>query len=223
MKYRHELKFEVSDMELEIIKYRLRPIMKMDSNQDGSAYSVRSLYFDDLHDTRLKENEDGVDNRHKYRLRIYNGGRDVIKLEKKSKLRGMTRKESIFIPEAMCRRYMEGKAPELTGESSDLEKELYCEIKMCGMLPKSIVEYERTAFVEPRGNVRITFDRNLCGSMQTDDFLEERISGVPMMPAGKHILEVKYDEFLPEYISWVMEIGSMQRTAFSKYYYSRTI
>ena len=84
MDYRHELKFEVSDTELTIIYYRLKALMYMDAHQEGSSYCIRSLYFDALSDSCMRENEDGLDNRRKYRIRIYNGSDEIINLEKKS-------------------------------------------------------------------------------------------------------------------------------------------
>ena len=42
-----------------------------------------------------------------------------------------------------------------------------------------------------------------------------------ILPAGQHILEVKYDEFLPDMIARELEIGRLQQTAFSKYYLGR--
>ena len=89
------------------------------------------------------------------------------------------------------------------------------------MRPVSIVEYERTAFVEPRGNVRITFDRNIRGSEKPREFLERRLCAAPLLPGGSHVLEVKYDELLPEYLAGTLALGTLQRTAFSKYYRSR--
>ena len=221
MDYRHELKFEVSDTELTIIYYRLKALMYMDAHQEGSSYCIRSLYFDDLSDSCMRENEDGLDNRRKYRIRIYNGSDETINLEKKIKCRGMTRKESVPLKREICEAYMNGQIPDFSEAQSDLEKELLCEVKMNGMRPKSIVEYERTAFVESRGNVRITFDRNISGCSQVEAFFDSRLNTVPVLPKGHHVLEVKYDELLPEYIAGMLEISTLQQTSFSKYYYSR--
>ena len=221
MEYRHELKFPVSDAELEIIRYRIKPLMQADFQQKEGVYTVRSLYFDDLYDSCLRENANGEDNRRKFRIRIYNGNDEVIKLEKKIKLRGMTKKLDMEISKKDCIIYMAGKLPRLHAENSDLEKELYAESRMKGMHPVCIVEYERTAYVERKGNVRITFDRNISGSERTEAFLDKEISGVPLLPKGQHVLEVKYDELLPEYISEVLNLGILHRTSFSKYYYAR--
>ena len=223
MDYRHELKFLVSEQELQIIGYRLRHLMQPDAHHEEGAYTIRSLYFDDLADSCLQENEDGVDNRRKFRIRIYSGNDGVIKLEKKVKYRGMTRKFSEEISREQCLAYMEGKAPELTQDSGSLQKELFAEMKMNAMRPASIVEYERTAYIEQKGNVRITFDRNISGSMAFGSFLDQRISLSPSLPRGQHILEVKYDQFLPQYIGENLGTGMLQQISFSKYYYSRNL
>jgi len=221
MDYRHELKFPVSDMELELIRYRLAPLMKQDIHQNHGRYTVRSLYFDDLNDSCMRENEAGIGNRHKFRIRMYNHDDTVIKLEKKEKYREMARKESVLISKADCLSYINGTMGKLCKDSVKIEKELYAEIKVKGMHPVSIVEYERTAFVEPRGNVRITFDQNISGSSIMNRFFDERLALVPLLPAGIHILEVKYDELLPQYIYETLNMGTLQRSSFSKYYYSR--
>lgn len=41
------------------------------------------------------------------------------------------------------------------------------------------------------------------------------------MPKDIHMIEVKYDEYLPDYISETVQMSNMNRISFSKYYYSR--
>ena len=52
---------------------------------DGKGYRVRSLYFDNYNDKVLREKIDGVNEREKFRLRLYNDDTSFIKLEKKVK------------------------------------------------------------------------------------------------------------------------------------------
>jgi len=85
MEYRNELKFEVSELELNKIKYRLKALMREDSHQGADGYLIRSIYFDDIYNSYMLENESGVSQRKKYRIRIYNKSADEIHLEKKSK------------------------------------------------------------------------------------------------------------------------------------------
>ena len=66
-KYRHELKFRISDASAEVLKQKLSLILSKDKNayyEDGS-YLIKSLYFDDRDSTRLvelAELENQVDN-----------------------------------------------------------------------------------------------------------------------------------------------------------------
>ena len=215
MEYRHELKFLVPDITLEKLKYRLMPFMDMDEHHRSEFYTIRSLYFDDLYDKCLNENLAGTDNRFKYRIRFYQKNTDYINLEKKYKLRGMTKKESESLSVDQVRSYIAGDADVANGK---LTTELLTSALTSGMKPKCIVEYDRCAFIEPAGNVRITFDTNLRGSNDVSRFLDTTEEfALPVMEPGWHILEVKYDEFLPRHILQLVDINSLHRQSFSKY------
>lgn len=215
MEYRHELKFLVSDLTIEKLRYRLAPFMDNDEHQQGEFYTIRSLYFDDYFDSCLNENLAGTDDRFKYRIRYYSGNLDYINLEKKYKKRGMTKKEAEALEINQVKSYIAGDSDVTKGR---LTTELLAAKLKSGMQPKCIVEYDRCAFVEPAGNVRITFDMNLRGSTEVERFLESDVEfALPVMEPGMHILEVKYDEFLPRHILQLVDINSLQRQSFSKY------
>lgn len=222
MEYRNELKFMVSDLDIEKIRYRLLSVMDQDEHQGLHGYSVRSIYFDDIYDNYLYENVAGTDNRKKYRIRLYNGSAELIHLEKKSKYRGMTKKviqdiskeESKFILDEN----MEKLHEIISSGKESLLGEIYIEMWRKKLMPVCIVEYERFAFVESLGNVRITFDRNISGSRQVEKFFEREIDCTPVMPHGWHILEIKYDELLPHYILQIVDTGTLRRRSYSKYY-----
>ena len=103
MEFCHELKFLVTKPQLELLKYRLAPVLRTDSNCGDEFYTISSLYFDDLYDRCLAEKEEGSDNRKKYRIRVYNYSSDVIKLECKAKVSTMTKKISVAIDEQECK------------------------------------------------------------------------------------------------------------------------
>ena len=109
----------------------------------------------------------------------------------------------------------------LKKEDGDLKKKLYASIQLSHYQPVQIVEYERIAMVERNGNVRVTFDRNIGGTNQIHTFFNEILPITPALPVGMHILEVKYDEFLPNPIKEVLNSISLNRVSFSKYYYTR--
>ena len=90
------------------------------------------------------------------------------------------------------------------------------------LLPKTIVEYERTAYTCKEGNVRVTFDRNLASSGYVLRFPDRALPKRPVMAAGQHIMEVKYDEFLPGFIRSALDTGKLERITFSKYVLCRS-
>lgn len=215
MEYRHELKFQVTLMELEKIKYRLEPVLSYDSHQAGDFYTVRSLYFDDIYDSCLFENESGVGSRAKYRIRIYNGNPDLIHLEKKYKEREMTRKKREEVSREECQALIREGEP---GGHGALAKELAYRMQSKGMAPKCIVEYDRCAMVNEVGNVRVTFDMNVRGCANPENFLDGPLEDCHYaMPPNMHILEIKYDELLPRYILQAADLNTLQRQAVSKY------
>lgn len=109
----------------------------------------------------------------------------------------------------------------LSQSKGGLLDELILKIIRKRFSPKCIVEYERFAFTETMGNVRVTFDRNIAGSAQTDRLFDSDLFTVPVMPQSHHILEIKYDELLPHYILQALDLGNLRRQSFSKYYMTR--
>lgn len=224
-KYRHELKYICNEMELAVITERLRPIIRLDKNvAEEGFYNIRSLYFDDYYNTCFAENEAGTDPREKFRIRIYNAAADNIKLELKKKERGKTFKESCSITKEQCGLLMRGipcNAEMAKGSKQAVLNKLLLLMKTRLMKPVVIVDYDRVPYVYKDGNVRITLDRNISSGSNIPLFLERNIAKRPIMPAGQHVLEVKYDEFLPDFIAQNLEIGSLRQTAFSKFYLCR--
>lgn len=221
-KYRHEYKYVSDAMQNAVLKVRAQGILQKDSHagEDG-AYRIRSLYFDDLDDKCYYENESGIGERDKYRIRIYNCDSSRITLEKKSKNRGMTLKTSCRISEEICRKLMSGQAIIVTEEMPEKQKGLLREMQHKNMRPVVIVEYVRYPFVCANGNVRITFDEAISSSNDIAGFLKPDIGFRPIMEKGKGILEVKWDEFIPDYIKKQMQLDSLQWSSFSKYYLCR--
>ena len=222
MEYRVENKYIISERDIVLLKNRLSGILKNDINQNGETYVIRSLYFDTYCEKCIQENDAGIDDRKKYRMRIYNANDSFIRLEIKEKKNSLTKKTSCVISrsegESLCdnRLYSENLS-EL--DNRKVLNEFLLQRKCNGLLPKAIIEYERSAFVYGIGNVRITIDRNISVSREINSFFEARTGGlIPVMPKGMHILEVKYDEFIPDFILQILQMGILEKCTFSKYY-----
>lgn len=222
MDFRHELKFLVKDADLVLLDQRIRHIARPDPHQkDPEGYIITSLYFDNFYDQCHRETVDGCDNRRKYRMRIYGHSSDIIKLERKSKVRGMTAKHSVSVTAAESRMLMQGQIPALNTKNTAIGNQILADMKQKGMMPNCIVQYLRCAYVYSIGNVRITFDRNISATKEISALFDPHICTIPLLGAGEHILEVKYDNLLPRYLYDALDIGHLQQTSFSKYGYAR--
>jgi hypothetical protein len=230
MYYRVEDKYIIYEDQIAYLRMKLLQVMDKDSHSREGTYLIRSVYFDDYDDSALLENEAGVDERSKFRIRSYDADDSFIRLEEKSKKNGFTHKDS----QVMTRECVAGliadagdcaRAPllseHLLKEEGFLSRKLYAYMNTRLLRPVNIVEYEREAFVERVGNVRITFDRNIGASREVERFFEKDVHAIPVLEKGAHVLEVKYDEFLPDHIRKIIDTGSLARTAFSKYTLAR--
>lgn len=220
--YRHEYKYQIDAMQKAVLQLRAQGVLERDAHAgENGEYLIRSLYFDSQEDVCFYENEDGVDPREKYRIRIYNCDSARISLECKAKTRGMTKKTACLITKEQCERFMEGGIPEADESVSRSQKVLFYRMRERNLRPVVIVQYTRAPYVNEAGNVRVTFDDAISSSNAVDSFFQEDIPLRSVLPAGGSILEVKWDELLPSYIKGQLELESLQWTAFSKYYLCR--
>ena len=221
IKFRHEYKYPVTDAEIAMLRMRLKTIVSCDPHAYNGLYNIRSLYFDDYEDRCFFENEDGTDPREKFRIRIYNHSDEKITLECKRKERGKTLKTSCPLTIDQTKRLIAGEYLRNIGEQPPLLKRLTSTMMTRRMMPAVIVEYDRIPYVYRNGNVRITFDTNVSSSSDIAGFFDGNIAKRPIMPPGRQLMEVKFDEFLPDHIYRTLQLNDLRQTAYSKYYLSR--
>ena len=220
-KFRNELKYICSEGELIQLQSRIQMLCDADAHAGPEGiYNIRSIYFDDLQNRYFFENENGTDPREKFRIRTYNASDSRITLECKKKERSMTHKDSCQLSKEQYQKILDGSLSASDVNSTLLEK-FYLIQEQRHLQPKVIVAYERTPFVYTFGNVRITFDRNIGSSTDISAFFDPYLPVRPILPLGKNILEVKYDELLPNFLYDAMSLGSLRQTTFSKYYLCR--
>ncbi len=211
-KYRHEIKYIINTREAEILKNRLKMIMTPDFHGiDG--YFIRSLYFDTPDNLYYYEKISGVEYRKKYRIRLYDRNDSYIVLEKKCKDNNMTYKRQAKISKLDVDRILSGKGIE---NNDPLIKEFEREIKIHGLRPSVIVDYNRYALTYPISDVRITFDSNIKSGIYNYDLFNYN-SCYDVCDENTLVLEVKYNEILPEAIAIILGTCNIGRTSFSKF------
>jgi hypothetical protein len=217
-KYRHELKYYINYLDYEILRRRLSVLLSRDLNVNKkNEYHIRSLYFEDMANTALFEKQAGILERKKYRIRIYNLSKDVIKLEKKSRSGQFVNKEMALLTYNQYKLILDGDFSFLRRSEGKLFNEFYYDLVTSNYRPKVIVDYIREPFVYYVNNVRITFDKLLKTGLNSTDMFSNDIMMIDVMEEPKLIMEVKYDHFLPDFIKNIIQIDACQRYAISKY------
>ena len=217
MQYRNELKHVITPADRAAICANLRAVAKLDPHVGAKGYyKIRSLYFDSLTDKALREKQDGVNEREKFRIRYYDDNTGLIKLEKKVKRGGLGYKVSAPLTKEEAQKIVDGDLGWMPASGRGVVVELYAKMKCEGLKPKTIVDYERIPFIYAPGNVRVTMDFNIRTGLNCTDFLNPQCVTVA---AGDQniILEVKWDDYLPGIIRRAVQLDGRRAGAFSKY------
>ncbi|MDO4732848.1 MAG: polyphosphate polymerase domain-containing protein, partial [Bacillota bacterium] len=147
LQFRHEVKHEISNHDMLILRQRLRAVMKPDSHAVNGQYEIRSLYFDNLDDKALREKLAGVNIREKYRIRLYNNDSSMIRLERKFKYSGLGCKSSASLTKEQAQAIAYGDVEWMSRSSDEVILGFYARIRNEGLKAKVIVDYIREPFV----------------------------------------------------------------------------
>lgn len=215
---RVEDKYLVPYIDYCLLRERLSAVALLDYYSEGKpdGYKISSLYFDDMYDSNYYDTVSGNPIRKKYRIRLYNDSLAPIKLEVKTKYYSRISKESCLISVDEMNKLIRGELIEW-GETRDNPRSAFNEaISVKKLVPKIIVTYERNAFVYDFGNMRITFDHDIRTSNLVEYFGKPGIH-YSRLKMDNYILEVKYDEFIPDFMVQTLRVNTMWQTSFSKY------
>lgn len=217
--YRNEWKYYCTINDMEIIKNRLNAVLNRDFHSDDNGkYEIHSLYFDDYKDACVKENDAGISERVKYRIRYYGARCGFMRLERKEKHDSRCHKESCPISLEEYAKIVNGDADELFWQTENPLMRQFCVQCMTRRFePKAIIDYERTAYVEEITNIRITLDENISVSDDLFHFLDGDYIRYPVQEKNRHVVEVKFDQILPSYIKHIVTNRNLVQTSFSKY------
>lgn len=222
--FRHEFKYPLHEGWKVIEEAKIRMIAEKDPHVgEKGFYNIRSLYFDDYDNSCYMANENGVDNREKFRIRIYDCKRERISLEIKQKIHGKTHKESCLITYEQCRNLMSGEIPEEIYADQRVLRRLVYLMETRLMRPVVIVQYDRVPYIYRKedANVRVTFDQNIIALSDPQELFDREAAGRGIMPVGVSLMEVKYDSFLPDEIYALLQMNELSASTFSKYYLCR--
>lgn len=215
---RSEYKYLIDARSAELLRRRLGALIDTDRHADANGdYFIRSVYFDDDSLTAYRDKLAGVSNRTKYRLRFYNMNPELLFFEAKRKRDRFVTKSGVVVSKATAAAMLSGERLSESKRRLPLLAEFDALSRGAGLHPSIIVDYVRTAFSYPVGDVRITLDRDL----RAESFRMENVfalrSGVPVLERGEVVLEVKFDGQLPPLVARALSDVPANLCANSKY------
>ena len=210
---RYEKKFFINLINEKKIKEKFNKIFELEF---GHGYYCCSIYFDDLHLTTLKQKQEGIKERFKIRLRTYyfdlKNKPKSWNLEIKSKNNNTVKKKKITFSHLEVLENLKNKNFSFfSGNFSETAKTYF--------KPILITFYFREAFnskILP--HCRITYDKNIRAFPFDFKSLYELTNNNSFIVNPRlMLLEFKYTNFLPAFISNYFKFLNLEQVTFSKY------
>lgn len=215
---RHEIKYYINDSVYHTLRGRLRTVAGAEPNmKEEDGYLISSLYFDDVYHSAMNEKQAGICFRKKYRLRCYNRQDTRINLECKRKYGEYISKDSMAVSRGEYDAMLAGNYDVLMEHPDTVGREVYALHHARLLKPVVAVEYLREAYVLAQGNVRITFDKEISASVNDYDMFSEYYEVKKVLEPGIMVLEVKFDDYLPDMIYQILKTAMTNKCAISKY------
>ncbi|MBE6650590.1 MAG: polyphosphate polymerase domain-containing protein [Ruminococcaceae bacterium] len=218
---REEKKFLISLEEFRTKSHYLDGLMIQDEHNGADGYCIRSLYFDTVYDDDFFEKLEGVETRRKIRLRVYDPKHNFAMLEMKQKQGASQRKRSLRLPKADAEALIQGRYDVLLNYEEDFARECWGLMNCKCYRPKTIVQYNRKAYIAKENKIRVTFDNNIVATEANFDLFSENLVMYPVLDKFNVVLEVKFNGFLLDYIRQFINSINKSELSVSKYALAR--
>lgn len=211
---RYELKYIIDkDQEL-FLRKRLEGHMQEDR---FGLTSIASLYYDTPDYRLINASIEKPLFKEKMRLRSYGLATDdsPVFLELKRKAYGIVYKRRVQTTIPLAEKMFKGDADICAGGQINNEITYFRDF-YGNLAPACMIIYDRTAFFEPDGDLRLTFDND---PRYRTDRLDLRISmeGISLLPPGYSILEIKVQDAMPLWLTAILDEGKIYKASYSKY------
>ena len=211
---RYELKYLLSAEKAEFLRQRLEGHMEAD--QFGKT-SIASLYYDTPDYRLIRASLEKPKFKEKIRLRSYGLATDSspVFLELKRKAYGVVYKRRVKTTIPLVQKFFDREGDICAGGQINSEITTFRDYYQT-LVPSCLIIYDRTAYFEPGGDLRLTIDDN--PRFRTDRLtLTESMDGVSLLPPGGAILEIKVQDAMPLWLTHILSEGQIYKSSFSKY------
>jgi hypothetical protein len=193
---------------------------RLKGHMEPDAYgltTIQSLYYDTPDKRLVRTSIEKPAFKEKIRLRAYGRvtNESPVFLELKRKAFGIVYKRRVqtTVPEA--ERFFAGELN--LDETGQIDREItYFRDFYQKLEPACMILYDRTAYYEPDGDLRLTIDRNPRYRIDALSFDHAPV-GIPLINPGDTILEIKVQDTIPLWLVRILSEGQIKRGSISKY------
>lgn len=193
---------------------------RLKGHMEPDAYgltTIQSLYYDTPDRRLIRTSIEKPEFKEKIRLRAYGRATDEtpVFLELKRKAFGIVYKRRVQATLPEVRQFFAGTLD--LDEDGQIDREITYFRDYYGELePACMILYDRTAYYEPDGDLRLTIDRD--PRYRTDALsFDHAPVGIPLLNPGDTILEVKVQDTIPLWLVRILSEGKIKRGSISKY------
>ena len=220
--YRREMKYLMNLVDMQRLSARLDSVLHQDPHNGAQGYWISSLYFDTLDDGDFVEKLDGIANRRKIRLRIYDPDAAFAMLEMKQKAGDYQKKRSLRLSRADAEEVAAGRYDCLLSYPDPFAAECYGLMHRKCYRPVTIIAYRRKAYILSENQTRITLDQDIRATEAHLQFFVPPRNLAPVLDPFNAVLEVKYNGFLLSYVKDLVSTANRSPLSVSKYALARS-
>ena len=208
---RYEMKYLLSGAQTDYFRRALEGHMKID---EYGMTSIASLYYDTPDARLIRASLEKPAFKEKLRARSYGvaTGTSPVFLELKRKYDGVVYKRRVPSTVPEIEDFFAGE--NTLGGSEQIQRELAYFRDFYGtLIPACLIVYDRTAYFEPGGDLRLTIDYKPRYRVE-DLTLTHSMEGKPLLDTGWTILEVKVQGAMPLWLSEALSEGGIFKSSF---------
>ena len=211
---RYEMKYIMSAEQTEYFKESVRDYMKIDK---FGLTSIASLYYDTPNYRLIRTSVEKPPFKEKIRLRSYGIATDTspVFLELKRKAYGIVYKRRVQSTIPLVKKFFDGEGDICAGGQINREITTFRDYYQT-LVPACMIIYDRVAYFQPDGDLRLTIDHNPRYRYEDLD-LRVSMDGNSLLKDGYTILEVKVQQAVPLWLSDILTKGKIYKGSFSKY------
>lgn len=211
---RVEWKYILSAEQTDFFCARLKGHMEPDAY---GLTTIQSLYYDTPDRRLVRTSIEKPEFKEKIRLRAYGRATNEtpVFLELKRKAFGIVYKRRVQATVPEVTRFFAGEP--VLGEDGQIDREItYFRDYYKSLEPACMILYDRTAYYEPDGDLRLTIDRNPRYRLDALSFDYAPV-GIPLLAPGDTILEIKVQDTIPLWLVRILSEGKIRCGSLSKY------